>query len=380
MAVEPTRAAATQTLELDYLRNRFWKVEWLDIIETRNARMQRILETLRSAAPTIATVLLLGETGTGKGLLARLIHLHSLRCNGPFIAVHCGAMAETLVESELFGHEKGAFTGAVRQKHGKFEMAQGGTIFLDEIGTISPSVQIKLLQVLQDGTFSRVGGDASLECDVRVIAATNADLKTLMVDGAFRKDLYYRINVFPIEIPPLRERQEDIPQMVNVFLKKLNARYGKAIQDIHPSVVDAFTAYTWPGNIRELENLVERAYILESADCLMPSGFPPDLFPAEGSVESLGPSHRQGLTLAEARNMAVAEFERQYIHSLVARNRGKINLSAQEAGITPRQLSRLMARYHISKREFKGQVSKSTKGPDPGSDNTLTSPQRPKTT
>ncbi|HSO20588.1 MAG TPA: sigma 54-interacting transcriptional regulator [Desulfosarcina sp.] len=351
MAADPTPTPVTQNLELAYLRNRFWKVEWLDVVQTRNARMQRTLECVRSAAPTIATVLLLGETGTGKGLLARLIHLHSLRCSGPFIAVHCGAMAETLVESELFGHEKGAFTGAVRQKHGKFEMAQGGTIFLDEIGTISPSVQIKLLQVLQDGTFSRVGGEASLGCDVRVVAATNADLKALMQAGSFRKDLYYRINVFPIEIPPLRERLEDIPQMVKVFLKQLDARYGKQIRAVHPSVIEAFKAYAWPGNIRELENLVERAYILESTDTLTPSGIPPDLLPVR-AAEPEAP-HREGSTLAEARNMAVAEFERDYIRRLIARNHGRINLSAKEAGITPRQLSRLMARYHISKKAFK---------------------------
>lgn len=355
MSDDSNTETVSQTLELAYLRDRFWKVEWLDIVKTRNARMQRILESLRSAAPTIATILLLGETGTGKGLLARLIHLHSLRCNGPFIAVHCGAMTETLIESELFGHEKGAFTGAVRQKHGKFEMAQGGTIFLDEIGTVSSSVQIKLLQVLQDGTFNRVGGDLPLECDVRVIAATNADLKTLTAEGTFRKDLFYRINVFPIEIPPLRDRLEDIPQMVNVFLNKLNVRYAKDIQGVHPTVFDAFRTYAWPGNIRELENLVERAYILESTDTLMPSGFPADLF-SEGTGAPMS-TCRAGTTLAEARSMAVAAFEQAYTRELLVRNRGRINLSAKEAGVTPRQFSRLMARYRISKKDFKGSDS-----------------------
>ncbi len=346
------KEATAKKLELDYLRNQFWKTDWLDFTQTRNPGMHRVLETLRSVAPTIATVLLLGETGTGKSLLARLIHLHSLRCGKPFIAVHCGAMAETLLESELFGHEKGAFTGALRRKPGKFEMAQGGTLFLDEIGTISPAAQIKLLQVLQDGTFSRVGGNELLKCDVRVIAATNANLKQITDRGSFRKDLFYRLNVFPIETPPLRARLEDIPQMVEVCLKNLNAQYGKNIQRLHPAMMEAFRAYPWPGNIRELENLVERAYILESSDTLSPQGFPSELIPS-GALTLVSRPQRE-LTLAEARSITMAEFERRYVTDLVDRNRGKINLSAKDAGITPRQLNRLMARHHINKNDYKG--------------------------
>jgi len=351
LVVASARKAAAKRLELDYLRNQFWKTDWLDFTKTCNPGMHRILEALRSVAPTIATVLLLGETGTGKSLLARLIHLHSLRSGQPFIAVHCGAMAETLLESELFGHEKGAFTGAVREKPGKFEMAQGGTIFLDEIGTLSPTAQIKLLQVLQDGTFSRVGGNELLKCDVRVIAATNADLKQLTASGRFRKDLFYRLNVFPIETPPLRNRLEDIPKLVEVCLKNLNAQYGKNIQGLHPAIKNAFQAYPWPGNIRELENLVERAYILESSDTLSPQGFPSELIASGAGTPASGP--RQGLTLAEARSIAMAEFEQRYIKDLVTLNRGKINVSAQAAGITPRQLNRLMARHRIFKSDYK---------------------------
>jgi len=264
--------------ELDYLRDRFWQEDSLEIVRTRSPLMKRLFDKVRSVAPTKSTVLLNGETGTGKGVLARLIHQHSNRKDGPFISVHCGAIPDTLLESELFGHERGAFTGAVRRKLGKFEIAQGGTIFLDEIGTITPSAQIKLLEILQDGTFHRVGGEERIEANMRVIAATNADLRKMCEAGQFRKDLYYRLNVFPLEIPPLKERMEDIGYIVEVILKKLNKFDLKEIHDIHPHVIDAFGNYPWPGNIRELENLMERAYILEESPILMPDSFPDELF------------------------------------------------------------------------------------------------------
>ena len=214
--------------ELDYLRDRFWQADSLEIVQTRCPGMKTVFDKIRSVAPTKSTVMLTGETGTGKGVMANLIHKHSNRSEAQFISVHCGAIPDTLLESELFGHEKGAFTGAVRRKLGKFEIAKGGTIFLDEIGTVTPSAQIKLLQILQDGTFQRVGGEETLEANVRVIAATNTDLKRMCDDGLFRKDLYYRLNVFPIEIPPLRERMEDIPHFVDVFLRKMNKFHLKA--------------------------------------------------------------------------------------------------------------------------------------------------------
>lgn len=264
--------------ELDYLRDRFWQEDSLEIVRTRSPLMKRLFDKVRSVAPTKSTVLLNGETGTGKGVLARLIHQHSNRKDGPFISVHCGAIPDTLLESELFGHERGAFTGAVRRKLGKFEIAQGGTIFLDEIGTITPSAQIKLLEILQDGTFHRVGGEERIEANMRVIAATNADLRKMCEAGQFRKDLYYRLNVFPLEIPPLKERMEDIGYIVEVILKKLNKFDLKEIHDIHPHVIDAFGNYPWPGNIRELENLMERAYILEESPILTPDSFPDELF------------------------------------------------------------------------------------------------------
>jgi len=338
-------------LELDYLRDQFWKTEWLNIVRTRNPVMRKVFENIRSVAPTIATVLLLGETGTGKGLLARLVHWHSRRSEKPFIAVHCGAIPETLIESELFGHEKGAFTGADRRKIGKFEMALGGTIFLDEIATITEHTQIKLLQVLQDGSYNRVGGEDQLKTDARIIAATNADLTQRTEKGLFRRDLFYRLNIFPVEIPPLRDRLEDLPGLINLSLSNLNAKYGKGINGLHPAVKEGFKGYDWPGNIRELENILERAYILENTDTLGLQNFPPELVMITPFIENL-PDQGE-LSLAQARQIAIEEFERSYLKNLLRQCKGKIDLSAKKAKITPRQLHRLMARHGIRKNDFK---------------------------
>ncbi len=337
--------------ELDYLRDQFWQGEALDFIQTKSPVMRNVFSKVRSVATTRSTVLLMGETGTGKGELAKLLHRHSNRRDAQFIAVHCGAIPDTLLESELFGHEKGSFTGAVRRKLGKFEIANGGTIFLDEVGTVTPSAQIKLLQVLQDRTFQRVGGEVTIEVDVRIIAASNMDLKKMCDEGQFRKDLYYRLNVFPIEVPPLRERIEDIPHLVEVFLEKMNRFNTKGIHDVDPQVIEAFMGYSWPGNIRELENLMERAYILESSSILTPESFPSELFGSELSSASV-PANPL-LTLAETRNRGVENIERRYLNQLLSRNKGKIKDSARDAGITTRQLNKLMKKYDLRKEEFK---------------------------
>ena len=226
--------------------------------------MRQTFEKVKSVAPTKTTVLLLGDTGVGKGTLAKLIHQHSSRKNEAFIHVHCGALPDSLAESELFGYEKGAFTGADKRKLGRFDNAQKGTIFLDEINTISSTMQIKLLQVLQDRIFQRVGGESPIEADVRVIAASNSDLQEMCDQGLFRKDLYYRLSVFPLEIPSLQQRSEDIPDWIYYLLDWFNKHYFKDIQDAEPIVVKALQEYAWPGNIRELENVIERAYILET--------------------------------------------------------------------------------------------------------------------
>ncbi len=337
--------------ELSYLRDQFWQADYLGLIQTQSQKMKSVFDKVRSVAPTRSTVLLIGETGTGKNLLAKLIHHHSNRQKAQFISVHCGAIPDTLIESELFGHEKGAFTGAIRRKMGKFEIARGGTIFLDEIGTVTPAAQIKLLQVLQDGSFQRVGGEENLLADVRVIAASNTDLKVLTATGAFRKDLYYRLNVFPIEIPPLQERLEDIPHLCDVLLQKLKPHHNKEIDGIHSRVLDAFRCYAWPGNIRELENLLERAAILEATRVLTPESFPAELF-QDGTGAPL-PQPNNSRTLAETRKLAIEAFERHYLKECLSRHRGKINGAAQEAGITTRQLNKLMNKYGLRKEAFK---------------------------
>jgi DNA-binding NtrC family response regulator len=337
--------------ELDYLRDRFWQLEDHEVLQTRSDAMRQVFYKIKSVAPTRSTVLLAGETGTGKSVLAKLIHRHSNRRDCQFISVHCGAIPDSLLESELFGHEKGAFTGAVRKKLGKFEIAKGGTILLDEIGTITPAAQIKLLGILQDGIFQRVGGEDTIDANVRVIAATNADLKEMAESGAFRKDLFYRLNVFPIEVPPLRARREDIPFFVVDFLEKLNRFQSKSIHGVHPQVQEALQRYNWPGNIRELENLLERAYILEKSAILTPESFPGELF--ECSPPSAEMPVNAALRLAEARRIGIAQIERRYIQELLSRNHGRINQSAAEAAVSPRQLHKLMKKHGIRKEEFK---------------------------
>ena len=351
LILEKLKQSAIRQSELDFLRDQFWKADALEVVQTRSPAMVDVFKKIRSVAATKTTVLLTGETGTGKSLLAKLIHQHSNRHAAQFISLHCGAIPDTLLESELFGHEKGAFTGALRKKPGKFEVANGGTIFLDEIGTLTPQAQIKMLQVLQDGTFSHVGGEETIHTNARVIAATNSDLKQMSEEGTFRKDLYYRLNVFPIHIPPLRDRLEDLQQLLASFLARLNREFQKSIQTVHPVVLQGLTQYPWPGNVRELENLMERAYILENSSVLTPDGFPLELFekPTAAAILPLQPR----LPLADARKLVLADFERRYIKDLLSRNTGKINRSADEAGISTRQLHKLMHQYGISKEEYK---------------------------
>lgn len=224
--------------------------------------MQQVSALIQKVSPSHATVLLLGESGTGKELFARAIHQMSTRAGRPFIAINCAAIPDTLLENELFGHEKGAYTGAQTQKQGKFELADGGTLFLDEIGDLSPAVQAKLLRVLQDGTFERVGGTKPIQVDVRIIAATNTDLVRAVRERKFREDLFFRLNVFPISIPPLRERTEDVPMLVTHFVHRFAQEMRKEIREVSPEALKALMAYPWPGNVRELENFIERAVIL----------------------------------------------------------------------------------------------------------------------
>ncbi len=337
--------------ELEYLRNKFWQSNSFDIVYTKNPEMQKVFERIQLVSPTKTTVLLLGETGTGKGVLARLIHQQSNRRDNQFISVHCGAIPETLLESELFGHEKGAFTGAIRQKLGKFEIAHGGTIFLDEIGTLTANAQIKLLQVLQEGIIQRVGSEKTLAVDVRVISASNEDLKVMCEQGRFRKDLYYRLSAFPIEVPNLRKRSEDIPALADFFLKRLDRLIAKGIYAIEPDVLEAFKRYSWPGNIRELENILEQAYIMGKSNILKRDDFPGEI----SCLSCPSPQTKSGgaPTIADIRRYAVEAAERAYMIELLTKHQGRIQKVADAAGITTRQLSKLLNKCGLRKESFR---------------------------
>jgi len=337
--------------ELNYLRDTQQIQDVQVNLKTNSPQVQELLSNMRTVAQTESTVLITGETGTGKGVIARFIHQYSKRCNQQFISIHCGAIPDPLLESELFGHEKGAFTGAVRRKLGKFEIAHGGTIFLDEIGTISTSMQIKLLQILQDKTFYRVGGESEIKSDVRIIAATNSDLKQMSDRSEFRRDLYYRLNVFQLDMPPLRERIEDLPILIAQLIKKLNRTHTKNISDIHPEVLQAFYEYDWPGNIRELENLMERAFILELSPVLTTKSFPIRLF-KEKLKKYIQPVDTSR-TLQAVRNSEIERIEHEYLEELLIRNKGKIIETAQSAGIGVRQLNKLMTKYNLRKENYK---------------------------
>ncbi len=313
--------------------------------------MREVFQKAFLVAPTQTTVLLTGETGVGKSSLAKYIHLNSKRRDRPFIAINCGSIPENLIESELFGHEKGAFTGATSRKTGRFELAHEGTILLDEVGTLSHSAQVKLLSFMQDRTFQHVGGTRDIHVEVRIIAATNADLKTLCRQERFRQDLMYRLNVFPIEIPPLRERVEDIPDIALCILNRLKKGFPRQVEGITKEVFEAFENYSWPGNVRELENLLERALILENSAMLTPMSFPPQLF-----IQQSGPGAENiniNLPLSQVRKMHVEAIEKQYLQQLLIKNRGKIRDSAHQAGIGERQLNKLMSKYDLDKKEFK---------------------------
>ena len=345
--------------ETESVQDNFWNQDVLREVHTRSPRMLQTFEKVKSVASTKTTVLLLGDTGVGKGMVAKLIHQHSSRKDEAFVHVHCGALPDTLVESELFGYEKGAFTGAAKRKLGRFDNAQKGTIFLDEINTISGTMQIKLLQVLQERVFQRVGGESPIEADVRVIAASNSDLQQLCDEGLFRKDLYYRLSVFPLEIPSLQQRSEDIPDWVDYLIDWFNKLYIKEIQSADPVVVKALQEYSWPGNIRELENIIERAYILETTSVLRPESFPQELFTGINNTAEV--ELDISLPLAEVRRKSLDYLERQYLKEVMTKHQGRINRASETAGITTRQLHKLLSKYGIRKEEYKSAHSATIK-------------------
>ena len=311
--------------------------------------LQGVYSLIHQAAPTRATVLILGESGTGKELVAQALHELSPRKEKPFVKVHCAALSEGLLESELFGHERGAFTGAVGRKEGRFELADGGTLFLDEIGEISPAVQVKLLRVLQSREFERVGGTQTLKVDVRIVAATHRDLEAEVKAGRFREDLYYRLNVVAVTLPPLRRRKGDIPALVSHFLERWNAAYGKNVKGLAPGTLQALMSHDWPGNIRELENAVERAVVLAQGEELTADDLPPvlrgprpDL--ALGSTEGSGGA---GVDVAARLipGASLATIEREAILRTLDMVQGSTARAAEVLGISVRKIQYKLKEY-----------------------------------
>ncbi|OGV79361.1 MAG: hypothetical protein A3K19_31390 [Lentisphaerae bacterium RIFOXYB12_FULL_65_16] len=333
---------------------------------SQSPAMHAFMETVHRVVSADNSLLILGETGVGKEHLARAIHSESPRANGSFIAVNCGALPEALLESELFGHEKGAFTGADRAVRGQFELAHRGTIFLDEIGEMPVHLQVKLLQVLERRQIRRVGGEQLIAVDVRIIAATNRNLTAEIEAGRFRKDLFYRLGAVVLTIPPLRDRREDIPELVENYLQYFRVNTGQPIKGIDSGAIAALVKHSWPGNVRELINIMERAVLLCRGDTIRPVDLPtaiveetpanvPVAAAAGGSVASAPelPAEWLGKPLREARRMAMDRFERVYLTQLLTETRGRVGETARRAGMTTRSLYDRMRRLGLSKESFR---------------------------
>jgi transcriptional regulator with GAF, ATPase, and Fis domain len=320
----------------------------LPCIVGKSAALRRVLGIVGVVAPTDATVLINGETGTGKELIARAVHERSRRAARAFVSVNCAALAPSLISSELFGHEKGAFTGATQRRIGRFEMADGGTIFLDEVGELLPDTQAALLRVLQEREFERVGGGCPIRVDVRVIAATNRDLRAAVTNGTFREDLIYRLNVFPIEVPPLRERKDDIPMLVKYFVQRYANRAGKNIQSIDQTTLELLQSYDWPGNIRELQNVIERSVIMSSGDAF-------SIDELWLSKETSRPASRVATSVA-FKPEAKPHSEREIVEAALAESRGRVSGpsgAAAKLAISPSTLEDRITALKIDKRRFK---------------------------
>ena len=332
------RALSTRELSLQHraLQQELEEKRQFSNIVGKSAEMNRIFDVVRQVAPTKASVLITGESGVGKELIADALHQLSNRKERPFIKVHCAALSQSLLESELFGHEKGAFTGAVSRKRGRFELSHSGSIFLDEIGEIDQSVQIKILRVLQEKTFERVGGEETLEIDTRIISATNRDLKAEIESGRFREDLFYRLNVVNIHIPPLRERKEDIPLLVAAFIKEFAAENGKQVEGIDSKARSILYNYRWPGNVRELRNCIESAVVMAKGNVVTTDDLPPSV---AADTESNYVRIELGATMADA--------EREIIRANLAAQNGNKSRTAEILGIGRKTLHRKIAEYQM---------------------------------
>ncbi len=310
--------------------------------------MRAVFKMVEAVAPTDTTVLIRGESGSGKELVARALHLRSPRKNKPFVAVNCSALSETLLDSELFGHVKGAFTGALAQKRGLFEAAHGGTLFLDEIGDVPLATQVRLLRALQEGEIKRVGANESIPVDVRVIAATHVNLEDARKQGRFRDDLYFRLSVIPLTLPSLRERPEDVPLLARHFLTRFSTRMGKKLSGFSPDALASLSRYSWPGNVRELENVVERAVVLSPGPVVEMENLPAEIQsakrPASVDVTFLRLTE---MGFAQAKALSVAAFERRYLSTLLERTGGNISQAALAAGMDRSNFKRLLREHEL---------------------------------
>jgi two-component system, NtrC family, response regulator AtoC len=351
LVIERVLRERTLQDEVLQLRERMDKQYAFGNVLSANPRMHAVFELIRSVAQTTTTVLIEGKTGTGKEQVARAIHTASAAVrSGEFVAINCAALPETLLESELFGHEKGSFTGAIGQRKGRFEQADGGTIFLDEVGDMPLALQAKLLRVLQERRFERIGGTQSIEVDVRVIAATNRRLPKLVRLGKFREDLYYRLNVVKIDLPPLSERPEDIPLLATHFTAKY-ARRGEAAKTISPEAMEKLLKHGWPGNIRELENAIEHACVTARGPSILPDDLPAEVLESRGGKSPVPIDLSRPLPEL-LRDMTVS-VERQYLLRALKKSRGNVGRCAKICGMSRRSVSAKLAEYNIKKEPFK---------------------------
>lgn len=340
-AVKLRRTAQEEREKLEHENERLRK-ELKDRFRPSNIlgnshEMQQVYDQIAQVAGSPSTVLIIGETGTGKELVAHALHYNSDRAEKPFIKVHCAALPESIIESELFGHEKGAFTGAVSERKGRFELAHGGSLLLDEIGEISPSLQIKLLRVLQEREFERIGGTQTIKINVRLLCATNKDLEALVREGKFREDLYYRLHVFPIYVPPLRSRKADIVLLADHFLDRYSRESGKKVRRLSSAAIDMLMSYHWPGNVRELENCIERALLVAEGDVIYPHHLPATLQTAEAT----------GYSLKGSLTDLVGAYECDLIADALKSTRGNISEAARKLGVTSRILGYKIKGYRL---------------------------------
>jgi two-component system NtrC family response regulator/two-component system response regulator HydG len=340
--------------EAENLRERAGERASFDRIVGRSPEMQAVFDLVVRAAPTKATILIAGESGTGKELVAEAMHARSPRARGAFVKVNCGALPETLLESELFGHEKGSFTGAVSRREGRFEAADHGTLFLDEIGDIPPPVQLRLLRFLQSREFERVGGNTTYTVDVRVIAATHRDLTALVKEGKFREDLFYRLNVVTIEVPPLRARKSDLPLLVDHFVRKFARQYERTVKGLVPAALQAVLGYEWPGNVRELENALERAVVLCDGTQILPANLPPAV---ATRVQPEGAPAAAGVAIPGS---SMAEIEREAILKTLDAVGGSTVQAAQILGISVRKIQYRLREWGLRNGKHEPEASADT--------------------